>query len=773
MGNLFYSQESEHLLKKENRNNDNIERDIIISDNEKNNLNLNIINDKDNIEKFIFSLNKQIESINTKLNTLNEKIQNINNKENDNELNQQNKNDKNYFRGFPIYNDYIFDEMRHEFVKKEKNKFKFEIKNDIKNKFISPILDSLKIKDKEIIDLKAINNSLKFELKNLGDQILINNNKFKDEITKEVKFLKKQFEINNENLENLIKKNSKEIVDFKSNINNDLDIIKKNYDLKIVNLNKHLEENHSYFETFGNKNLIEIGKLEKKIPNEIENLKKIIDLDIENKEQANNSKLEQLNKVIKENIIEIKKVDKKFDSEIEEIKKEFKKANLEKENLIKENKIKSDELKILNVKVDKNIKHIENLKEQNRILKEKNDNNLKQIENLKEKNEMFHKNFKTNTINIFNELIIKFKDMFTNNYILNKQKKQHELKLKLYSDKKYGRVGLNNIGNNCYINSVLQILKNIPKFTYNISKLNNNSEFLSSLKNLLINICYSNISSFSPLDFKTNLGIENKRFSGNNQFDSTIFYISLLNIIHKKINKAKKEDYKKLDISKYEDKSLQEKYKIWKDNFLTKNQSFIFDFFYIFYTNEIECNSCHNKTQSFQTSNFLDFPIISEKSLIKNLEECFENYQMAKNFYDKCPKCHKSKLSQQFIILELPPILIINLKRVGEENTYFNEIDIPFYLSMKKIIKNFKNNLIYELRGFIKHIGNEKCGHNYAFCKNMFDDKWYKYNDNFCSSIENEPELDKVFFLCYIQIGSDVENIEYLNKIIESLNKIK
>lgn len=392
---------------------------------------------------------------------------------------------------------------------------------------------------------------------------------------------------------------------------------------------------------------------------------------------------------------------------------------------------------------------------------------------MKEENKVICENLRPNTINIFNESIIKFNDIFTKTYILNKQKRQHELKLKLYSNKKYGRVGLNNIGNNCYINSVLQVLKNIPKFIYNISKLNDNSKFLSSLKDLLINICNPNISSFSPVDFKTNLGLENKRFSGNNQFDSTIFYISLLNIIHKKINKAKKENYKKLDISVYKDKSLKEKYEIWKKNFLLKNQSFIFDLFYIFYTNEIECNLCHDKNQTFQTSNFLDFPIISEKGLIKNLEECFENYQMTRNLSDKCSKCHKFKLSQQFIILELPPVLIINLKRVGEETAYFNEIDIPFYLSMKKIIKNLKNNLIYELRGFIKHSGDENSGHNYAFCKNMFDDKWYKYNDNICNSLENEPELDKIFFLCYIQVGNDVESTEYLKLIIELLNKKK
>jgi hypothetical protein len=55
----------------------------------------------------------------------------------------------------------------------------------------------------------------------------------------------------------------------------------------------------------------------------------------------------------------------------------------------------------------------------------------------------------------------------------------------------------------------------------------------------------------------------------------------------------------------------------------------------------------------------------------------------------------------------------------------------------------------------------------------MFDDKWYKYNDNICSPLEKDPELDKIFFLCYIQVGNDVGSINYLKQIIEILNKQK
>ena len=175
------------------------------------------------------------------------------------------------------------------------------------------------------------------------------------------------------------------------------------------------------------------------------------------------------------------------------------------------------------------------------------------------------------------------------------------------------------------MNSVLQILKNIPNFTYNIciSSLNNSDKFILSLKNLLINLCKPKNSPVSPNEFKAYLGLENKLFNGNNQYDSTLFYVVLLTIINKKLNKAKKENIIKLDMEKYNDKSIQEQFRIWKENYLLKNQSFIFNLFYIFFVNVIECKSCHNKTYTYQSTNFLDLPIVSENNCLKNIEECF------------------------------------------------------------------------------------------------------------------------------------------------------
>jgi ubiquitin C-terminal hydrolase len=55
----------------------------------------------------------------------------------------------------------------------------------------------------------------------------------------------------------------------------------------------------------------------------------------------------------------------------------------------------------------------------------------------------------------------------------------------------------------------------------------------------------------------------------------------------------------------------------------------------------------------------------------------------------------------------------------------------------------------YELIGFIKHYGSAEDGHNVAFTKNIFDQKWYLFNDSKVESINGIPKTDKAFLLFY------------------------
>jgi ubiquitin C-terminal hydrolase len=607
--------------------------------------------------------------------------------------------------------------MKYKYIKKKNKIFKNTLKNEIKNTFIKPILVELENKKKEISEIKNL-------LENLNNNMLESKSNIEKEINSKIEIIKN----GNENLSE----------QFKNHKINTEKMINK-YDNNFIDLNKKIENINLNIKNVENENKKEIGDLQKKLSNDINKLKNDINSDINLKDQEFNSKLEGISKSAKKN-----------KSEIEEIKEEIKKLETEQIKLKNLDENKTKKLNELDKKIMSN--------------KSKLDNAIKDID-------LINKNSKKNMQSIVNESFKKFNNIFQKSFALNKYKLQKELKLKLFSDKNLAQVGLNNIGNNCYQNSVLQILKNIPKFVYNFYLMDKNSDkFLLSLKNLFIKTCFSNQNSFCPDEFKALLGKENKKFEGNHQYDSTIFYISLLNIIQKKINRPKINSKATLNMKQYADKSLEEKYKIWKEHYLSQNQTFIIDYFYTFYVNEIECDSCDYKSHCFQCCNYLDFPIVSTNGKIENLEECFSNYQK-KQFIGECSDCHEDKLCQHYILLELPPILIINLKRVGEKKAYFNEIEIPYKLEMEKLIKYKYNNSIYELRGFIKHSGDENSGHNYAFCKNIFDDLWYEYNDSYCSKLKEKPNLDKIFLLCYVKVGSDIQDVNYLNEIMKSIDE--
>ena len=638
----------------------------------------------------------------------------------------------------------------------------FEVKKNIEHKKYDEIFN-LK---SEINTMKNIfetnkQNFLKFmnitanNFNEIGKDKSLIENKFKNidnnfcSINENLKRLNKKSEENIyslkiENIENFLKKILSEIGPLKKKINYNNNLIYpdtnenfKNEFIKLKNKNEKLKGELDNSDLNFHKTEKDSIKNQNEEITEQKNELKIIKSDIKNQKSEIIKINEKLEKIIKQNEDhknqndQLLKQNQELTKFYEEIKTENKELMKRYENLIKENEeIKKQSEEIL----DKN----KELQKQNEFLKKENEE-LKQI-----------KEEKWKQIGGFQY----------NNHIM----------------KRYGIVGLINIGNSCYMNSILQTLKNIPQFTYNIIKLNDGGDnFLIELKNLFRNLCLPDVPNASPKEFKKYLVSEKlgQMFAGNNQNDSSLFYISLLNLIDKKLNKEK---IKKIDMSKYREKTLKERIKIYKENdYKFKNETFIFDIFYIYYVNKIKCKSCKDVTHIFQKMNFFDFPIVTVNGNVKSLEECFENYQKIKDVKDTCSKCKSFGTTHEFILLDLPPVLMINLKRVGEQSAYFNDIEIPHELNMEKIIKNFIyiSTSTYELRAFIKHEGDEKSGHNYAFCKNMFDNLWYEYNDSLCKDIIGEPNLNTAFFLCYIKKGNDMENINYLEKIVNSLNNQK
>lgn len=106
--------------------------------------------------------------------------------------------------------------------------------------------------------------------------------------------------------------------------------------------------------------------------------------------------------------------------------------------------------------------------------------------------------------------------------------------------------GLNNLGNTCYLNSVMQVLMNTPIFTKHMNEelvLKEKSHKCDKIgPNQVCFTCESlkicqalRTREISPNTLVSNLKYINKRFSGNKQQDAHEFYLLLLNKLDSKI----------------------------------------------------------------------------------------------------------------------------------------------------------------------------------------------------------------------------------------------
>lgn len=511
-----------------------------------------------------------------------------------------------------------------------------------------------------------------------------------------------------------------------------------------------------------NKELIEtIKNIEKKNKDEIKALKNEIErLKVNHYNKYNNKK--ESRKILnynytetENNIINVFQKLEQKDKEIDEYKKKIqiykndlnfafedfnsKKRQLEKDipQLILNLKKIENDCKILKVlfESEKNKNIINNI-----IINEKN----KELKS-------FHEPIKVKYFN--NEKIIKNNI----NNLININLSKNEIGFEYNNN--YGRVGIINYGFNCYMSSIIQILKNIKLFGINILNYDKDDAITKSLRKVLISLYYTNEKYISIKEFKKNFGLLYNKFNGNKQNDSTIFLIYLLQHLNKVFKRDEKHIssiylFKDLNLNLSEENKLEKFLKKYESD----NNSYITDLFNGYQMNKITCLKCEYINSSYQSFIILDLPIINENIIIKSLEDCLNSYLITKDKSNikgfECPNCGERYLSYLTSLIKLPKILVINLKRVGETTVYYHEIEIPQFINTNLIEKLNLFTKKYELIGFVKHLGNEKNGHNISFTKNLFDNKWYSFNDTFVNEEKDFPSTDKSFLLFY-QIVED------------------
>ncbi len=322
-----------------------------------------------------------------------------------------------------------------------------------------------------------------------------------------------------------------------------------------------------------------------------------------------------------------------------------------------------------------------------------------------------------------------------------------------------GLCGLVNLGNKCFMISVIQCLSNTLKLTdYLLSNQfqQDREDYINtSKKEFKLVLAYAQLMSnvwnvnelLKPKSITDALGKFVSKYQTSQQQDSHECLLYMLEIMHKGMSYS-------IDVEingqaeSHSGKLMKQSIQEWK-NIYENNYSCIIQMFGGMLYNSIDCQHCSFKENVFEP--FLDIGLDlpqTDCSLIDCLDSKLNHSEAICTW--KCESCSNKGCTKHTTLWTLPNYLIIHLKRfktqshtLAKNNALvdfpIDSLDLSSYVSSDK---NDKNNYIYSLYAVNYHSGNLHGGHYHSACKNL-DDNWYQYNDGNISKYQSESDIPK------------------------------
>ncbi|XP_057729496.1 ubiquitin carboxyl-terminal hydrolase 8-like [Arachis stenosperma] len=183
-----------------------------------------------------------------------------------------------------------------------------------------------------------------------------------------------------------------------------------------------------------------------------------------------------------------------------------------------------------------------------------------------------------------------------------------------------GLIGLQNLGNTCFMNSALQCLAHTPKLVdyfledygreiNHDNPLGMNGEIALAFGDLIRKLWAPGASPVAPRMFKSKLARFAPQFSGFNQHDSQELLAFLLDGLHEDLNRVKCKPYAEVkDADGRPDQEVADEY--WH-NHLARNDSVIVDVCQGQYKSTLLCPVCRKISVTFDPFMYLSLPLPS------------------------------------------------------------------------------------------------------------------------------------------------------------------
>lgn len=310
---------------------------------------------------------------------------------------------------------------------------------------------------------------------------------------------------------------------------------------------------------------------------------------------------------------------------------------------------------------------------------------------------------------------------------------------------------LTNLGNTCFLNSVVQCLHHTPTL-YNVLKSNiqdkDNEDVLLTKEWLsLCDLLENDSQVIAPKRFlkvvqyvATKKNLED--FMSYHQNDTSEFILFLFDSFHNALKRSvhinirdtAKEDNEENTIIRMCCKMFLDEY---KDNY----SEIIAEFYGIQIHRIYETNmqTLNNNPESFF---ILNLPIPNKANV--TLNDCFDLYTNVEDlkgenqYYNETSK-QKQDAKKQIQLFSLPNFLIVCIKRFNnylEKNRVYIDIPVESLDLTQYTVKRTENKkYIYDLYAVCNHQGSVIGGHYTSFVKS--GQYWYHLNDSECTQIKD------------------------------------
>lgn len=242
-----------------------------------------------------------------------------------------------------------------------------------------------------------------------------------------------------------------------------------------------------------------------------------------------------------------------------------------------------------------------------------------------------------------------------------------------------GSVGMHNLGNSCFINSIVQCLNHMEPLTQfflngtYVTELNRKNPLGSggrvatAYAAMLKEVWSGKYSALAPRMLKQTVANFAPQFNNSYQHDSQEFCQFLMDGLHEDCNRVKIKPYVE-ELEGFGMADATAAIETWKKHLL-RHDSVIVDRCQGMHRSHLTCPKCGRESIKFDAFSTISLPLASDKNEHgMDLQYCIEKFLEGEQLDELnawyCPNCKKHVCALKMIALwSVPDILILHLKR--------------------------------------------------------------------------------------------------------------